>query len=299
MTASRSGGGSPVDVGRVVRPGDRDAVVRERRRVRRRSARVAAARVRRPPSARDGRRRSRPRRRRRGRGSARPAGSAGGRGRARGRPRPMRRRSLPRHSRTAAGAPTRSSSSSRTAARARLLVRRPVARPAGTAGPRRRRRRRRATYVSPTGFASLPPSGPAMPGHRRGDRRPEPLPRALRHRPRDLGADRAVGGEDGVRHAEQPLLRLVRVRDHAAGEVAARAGDVRDRVGDEAARAGLRQRRRVRPRPRQMPWSRSARPTSGSPAIATGAGSSCGAAGGWNSHVSGCHASRAHRATGR
>ena len=144
-----------------------------------------------------------------------------------------------------------------------------------------------ATYVSPTGFASRAAVRAGDAGHRRRQAAPNRsrAPSAIARATWALTAPWAR--EDRRRHAEQLLLRLVRVGDDAAREVAAGAGDLGDRVGDEPARARLRQRDASGRRPRQTPWSRSASPTSGSPATLPGAGSSSARPGGWNSHVSG------------
>ena len=73
---------------------------------------------------------------------------------------------------------------------------------------------------------------------------PNARPGPFGHRPRHLGADGAVGREDLRRDAELPLLGLVGVRDDPTEEVAARAGDVGDGVGDEPAGAGFGDRER-------------------------------------------------------
>ena len=75
--------------------------------------------------------------------------------------------------------------------------------------------------------------------HRDRDVGPDPCPRADRHRPSRLRRYGPVAGEGRLRHAEQGGLGSVAVAHHAAQEVAARAGDLRQDVADEAARARL------------------------------------------------------------
>ena len=114
-------------------------------------------------------------------------------------------------------APTRSSSSSRTAAALATLF---AARsPDQTMPPDVDAVGVGHGHVrQPDRLRLAPAVGAGDPGDRRGHRRREPVARALGHRPRHLGADRAVRREDGARDAEQRLLRLVRVRDDAAGK---------------------------------------------------------------------------------
>ena len=123
---------------------------------------------------------------------------------------------------------------------------RPARRSAG-----RRRRRASATrdVRQPDRLLRRAAVGPGDPGHGRRDARPEPRAGALGHRPRDLGADRAMRGEDRRVDAEEVALRLVGVGHDAAEEVAARARHGGDRGGDQPAGARLRDRdRRLRPR---------------------------------------------------
>ena len=63
--------------------------------------------------------------------------------------------------------------------------------------------------------------------------------RAFGHRARDLGADRAVRGDQRRRHAEHLGLGVVRVGDEAALEPVARAGERGAGGGDQAAGARL------------------------------------------------------------
>src|SRR6266566_6926020 len=81
--------------------------------------------------------------------------------------------------------------------------------------------------------------GPGDPG----DRQPagaaaEPAD-AAHHRLGALATHRTVGPQHLFGHAEQLMLGAVRVDHHAALEVGRRAGDTRDPVPDEAARARL------------------------------------------------------------
>ena len=81
------------------------------------------------------------------------------------------------------------------------------------------------------------PVRPGDPGHRHREIRPGPFPAAARHRERDLRRDRAVRGEDLIRHADRLALELIRVRHEASDEVGTRARDLGDQVSDQAAGA--------------------------------------------------------------
>ena len=81
-------------------------------------------------------------------------------------------------------------------------------------------------------------------GHGHGEIHAEPLPRASRHRLRDLGRDGAVLVEQRLRDAELGRLDLVRVGDDRAAKDLARAGHRRQPRSDEAAGARLRRRER-------------------------------------------------------
>ena len=227
-------------------------------------------------------------RRSRGRGCARPArigrAVAGGRRGPRRAPRPAADASRARP-----GLAPRSSSSSRAAPALSALVLRAVAgpevaaaRPAPSPGPRRPRR------SSPTGFASVPPSGPATPVTPTAEVRAEAPPRARRPSPPRPGpTDRAVRVEHRRGTSSSARLGLVRVRDDAAEEVAGRARDLGERVRDEPAGARLGGRDRQAPRRGSAPCSRSASGDERAPAtLACGCGLDR-RAGGANSHVSG------------
>ena len=95
------------------------------------------------------------------------------------------------------------------------------------------------TKTSPTGFSALPPSGPAMPVVETREIGAEPHARALGHRARHRLRHGSVSLQQIRRHAEQRLLRLVRVGDDSALVVARRAGHGGEHRADEPAGAGL------------------------------------------------------------
>ncbi len=103
----------------------------------------------------------------------------------------------------------------------------------------------------PTGLASEPPPGPAMPVMPMPIVRAQPLPRAGRQRGRDLGRDRPVRLDQRSGHARQGGLGLVGVDDEPAEHVGRGAGEVGQAARHQAARAGLGGRdRRARQQPR-------------------------------------------------
>ena len=96
-----------------------------------------------------------------------------------------------------------------------------------------------ADVRQPDRLLRRPAVRPGDPGDGRGKRRAEPFASPDGHRPRDLGADRAVRLEDVRVDAEQVSFRGVRVRDDPPEEIAARAGDLGQGGGNEPARARL------------------------------------------------------------
>ena len=103
------------------------------------------------------------------------------------------------------------------------------------------RHRHRRTCTRPTGFSAVPPSGPAMPVTASASsarcavaapRRPSPRPSASRHRA--MRRRCSAGG-----HAEHLDLGLVGIGDEAAVEHRGGPGNVGQRRGDHAARAGF------------------------------------------------------------
>ena len=103
-------------------------------------------------------------------------------------------------------------------------------------------RRAQAKWTSPTGFAAVPPSGPAMPVTLTATSARERLERPLGHRPRRLLADRAVPRERRGRNAEQLLLGRVGIDDEAALDHVGRARNLRQQPGDQPAGARFRRR---------------------------------------------------------
>jgi hypothetical protein len=81
-----------------------------------------------------------------------------------------------------------------------------------------------ASSTSPTGLVAEAPSGPATPVNGEGDVDAARTDRPFGHRGGDLGADRAVRGEQGRRDPQQRLLGRVRVHDGAAQKEPARSG---------------------------------------------------------------------------
>ena len=127
---------------------------------------------------------------------------------------------------------------------------RPAADRLAVAGELEARARRRrpgpstARKTSPTGFSGVPPSGPAMPVTATATSAPSAA-RAPAAIAAAVSADTApCSRSTSARHAELPLLDLVRVRDHAADEDVARARDVGQPRADEPARARLGRRER-------------------------------------------------------
>ena len=76
-----------------------------------------------------------------------------------------------------------------------------------------------ANTTVPTGFSSVPPSGPAMPVMATPTSAPVARSDAVRHRLGHRFADGAVRGDELGRHAEQARLRLVAVADDTAVDV--------------------------------------------------------------------------------
>ena len=120
----------------------------------------------------------------------------------------------------------------------------------GARTPRRARRSGVETwkYTSPTGFSSVPPSGPATPVTRDADVDGEPLAHAAQPSPpRPPRTRRRASSISAAGTPSSVGLDLVRVRDDRAREHVARAGHVRQARGDEPAGARLRRRQAEAP----------------------------------------------------
>ena len=131
-------------------------------------------------------------------------------------------------------------------ARWRACCPRAIAGPDDSDGPRCRVASATATYVSPTGFAAVPPSGPAIPvtdtrrGRRRSGRvRRWPSPARSGPTPRRAPPGRRPG--------RRPVacLSCVRVRHEAADVVGARPGRLGEQRGRQPAGARLDRRDRA------------------------------------------------------
>ncbi len=94
-----------------------------------------------------------------------------------------------------------------------------------------------AMYTSPTGFASVPPSGPGDTCHRNPEVGAQPVPDPLRHGDGHLCRHRAMAGKDGNRYAQELALDLVRVGDCPAAQVGGGARHLGEHVRDEPAGA--------------------------------------------------------------